>query len=471
MPANLKEAILLPLIKKLSLDPEVLNNFRPVSNLTFLSKVVEKVIAVRFKSHITNNRLDDPHQCAYKENHSTETALVRVHSDIIKALDNHECVLLVLLDLSAAFDTVDPKILLDTLSLRFGVKGVALSWFQSYLTDRSECVCINGSTSTKHQPTCGVPQGSVLGPLLFSCYTEPLGELIRSHGLDYKVYADDNQLYISFRPKVSDSESAAIQKMEACISDIRKWLADHLLKGNDTKTEILLISSRYRDTPVFNGLKVGNAVIKPSPHVKNLGVLFDPQFTWEKEISNKVRESYYHIRNLGRVRKCLTADATETLVHAFISSKLDYANSLLYGLPNALISKLQCVQNSAARVVACKRKSEHITPVLLDLHWLPVSKRVIFKLLLLTYKCLNGCGPSYLCELLIPQDASYSLRSKEQGQLVVPRTRQVTYGDRGFYKSAPYLWNTTPVEIRNSPSVCTFKTRLKSYLFRKHFDL
>ena len=105
--------LLLPLIKKLSLDPEVLNNFRPVSNLTFLSKVVEKVIAVRFKSHITNNRIDDSHQCAYKENHSTETALVRVHSDIIKALDNHECVLLVLLDLSAAFDTVDHKILLD----------------------------------------------------------------------------------------------------------------------------------------------------------------------------------------------------------------------------------------------------------------------------------------------------------------------------------------------------------------------
>ena len=469
MPHNLKEAIILPLIKKALLDPEIFKHFRPVSNLSFLSKLVEKVVAVRFKSHITVNKLDDPFQSAYKENHSTETALVRVHNDILRALDNHEAVLLVLLDLSAAFDTVDHRILLDTLSLRFGVKGVALQWFRSYLNGRSECVFINGSTSTKHTPTCGVPQGSILGPLLFSNYTEPLGVLIRKHGLDYMIYADDDQLYIVFNPNVLDSIHEAKSKIEACIIDVRAWLADHLLKGNDPKTDMLLISSRYRARPDFPGITVGDTFIQPSSHVRNLGVTFDESFTWEKEVNNKVRESYYHIKNLGKVRKYLTQVATETMVHAFISTKLDYANALLVGLPKCLINKLQYVQNSAARIVTCKRKYEHITPVFKKLHWLPVSKRIIFKVLLLTFKCKNGIGPKYLSDLLVSHESGHSLRSEASGLLRVPRTKQVTYGDRAFSKAAPTLWNTIPAQIRNSTSVNSFKNQLKTYLFRQHF--
>ena len=469
MPQNLKESLILPLLKKSLLDPEVFNHFRPVSNLAFLSKVIEKVVAIRYKTHIKINNLGDPFQSAYKDNHSTETALVRVHNDILRALDRHEAVILVLLDLSAAFDTVDHKILLNTLSLRFGIKGIALSWFQSYLNDRSERVLINGTTSTSHTPTCGVPQGSVLGPLLFSNYTEPLGELIREHGLDYQVYADDNQLYVFFHPRDSDSIELAKLKIENCIQDVHAWLVDHLLKGNDTKTDMLVISSRYRERPHFPGLTVGDAFVEPSPYVRNLGVIFDDAFTWEREVNTKVRESYYHIKNLGKIRKCLTTEATKTMVHAFVSTKLDYANSLLVALPKLLINKLQCVQNSAARIVAYKRKYDHITPILINLHWLPIHKRIIFKVLLLTYKCLNGVGPKYLSELLVLQESQYSLRSQNLGLLVVPHTHQVTYGDRAFSKAAPILWNSIPYDIRTSSSVDIFKHNLKTYLFRQHF--
>jgi hypothetical protein len=469
MPHNLKESLILPLLKKSLLDPEIFNHFRPVSNLAFLSKIIEKVVSIRYKTHININNLDDPFQSAYKDNHSTETGLVRVHNDILRALDRHEAVILVLLDLSAAFDTVDHKILLNTLSQRFGIKGVALSWFQSYVNDRSERVLINGTTSTSHTPTCGVPQGSVLGPLLFSNYTEPLGEVIRKHGLDYQVYADDNQLYIFFRPRDSDSIQLAKLKIETCIQDVRTWLVDHLLKGNDTKTDMLVISSRYRERPNFPGLTVGDAFIEPSPYVRNLGVIFDDKFTWEREVNTKVRESYFHIKNLGKIRKCLTSEATNTMVHAFVSTKLDYANSLLVALPKLLINKLQCVQNSAARVVAYKRKYDHITPILINLHWLPIHKRIMFKVLLLTYKCLNGVGPKYLQELLVLQESQYSLRSLNQGLLVVPRTHQVTYGDRAFSKAAPILWNSIPYDIRTSSSVDIFKHNLKTYLFRQHF--
>lgn len=470
MPSNLKESILLPLLKKIALDPEIFNHFRPVSNLAFLSKVVEKVVGVRLRTHITENKLDDPFQSAYKQYHSTETALVRVCNDILLALDNHLAVLLILLDLSAAFDTVDHRILLEILSLCFGIKGAAFNWFKSYLSDRSERVSIDGSYSSSHTPTCGVPQGSVLGPLLFTCYIESLGELLRKHNMDYHLFADDSQLYIFLYPKDVKSILDAKARTEACIADVRIWLHDHFLKGNDDKTDMLLISSRYCPKPDFPDIVVGDTSIQPSSFVKNLGVIFDEHFTWEREVNNKVRESYFHIRNLGQARKYLTTDATETMVNAFVSSKLDYANALLVGLPKSLLRKLQYVQNSAARVIAVKRKCDHITPVLKSLHWLPVEKRCIFKVLLLTYKCLNGKGPKYLADLLTPKESqSYSLRSNSKGLLDIPPTKQKTYGDRAFSKAAPTLWNALPVFIRKSPSVDIFKSRLKTHLFQQHY--
>ena len=189
-------------------------------------------------------------------------------------------------------------------------------------------------------------------------------------------------------------------KIENCVKEVRIWLRDHMLKCNDEKTDMILISSRYRERPEFEGLKVCESFIHPSPYIRNLGVIFDDSFTWEKGVATKVRESYFHIKNLGKIRKYVTPKASEKTVHAFVSSKLDYSNALLYGLLNCLINKLQCVQNSAARIVMLKRKRDHITPVLKELHWLPIKQRIKFKILLLMYKCLSGKGPEYLCELL-----------------------------------------------------------------------
>ena len=261
----------------------------------------------------------------------------------------------------------------------------------------------------------------------------------------------------------------ATSRIENCIRDVRAWLRDYLLIGNDEKTDMILISSRYRERPEFEGLNVGEAFICPSQHIRNLGVMFDQSFTWEKEVATKVKESYFHIKNLGKIRKFITPKACETMVHAFVSSKLDYSNALLYGLPACLINKLQCVQNSAARIVLQRRKSEHITPVLKELKWLPVKQRIKFKVLLLTYKCLNGVGPKYLCDLLKTAKSTRSLRSSGKGLLIVPRTKQITYGNRGFYHSAPSLWNSLPLEIRNSSSLNVFKSNLKTYLFKQYF--
>ena len=220
----MKNAVLSPLLKKPSLDFEIFSNFRPVSKLKFLSKVIEKVAAMHLTNYLCDNNLNESLQSACKKDHSCETALLRVKNDILKSIDDNQCVVILLLDLSATFDTVDHKILLHRLQTRFGIKGKALSWLQSYLTDRSQSVQIDGFTSSVRPLRFGVPQGSVLGPLLYLLYTAPLGNVIRWHDMDFHLYADDTQLYTTFSCDDKDDLTTTISRIESCLVDITNWM-------------------------------------------------------------------------------------------------------------------------------------------------------------------------------------------------------------------------------------------------------
>ncbi len=199
-------------------------------------------------------------------------------------------------------------------------------------------------------------------------------------------------------------------------------LADHRLKGNDPKTDILFISFRYRVRPEISCINVEEIFKEPSSHMTNIGVTFYMSFSYEKEVNNKDQESYYHINNLGNVCKYHIQVVTETMVHAFISTTINYANALLVGLPKCVINKLQYVKYSAVCIVTCKCKYEHITTVFKKLHWLPVCKQIIFKVLLLTFKCKNRIGPKYLSNFLFSYDSGHLLRLEASGLLRVPLT-------------------------------------------------
>ena len=190
----------------------------------------------------------------------------------------------------------------------------------------------------------------------------------------------------------------SISKMESLISDIRVWYSRNMLKLNDSKTEMLVIRSKFRQNFHFRDISIGESIISPSPTLRNLGVIMDPTYTMSSHVSHLVQVAFLKLRELSYFRRYLTDESTKTAVHAYITSRLDYCNSLLFGLPQELTMKMQSVMNAAARLVTKTRKFDHITPVLRDLHWLPVSYRCQFKILLIVFRCIHKLAPTYLCK-------------------------------------------------------------------------
>ena len=238
-----KEAVVTPLLKKPGLV-SLFKNLRPVTNLAYISKLTERAVFNQIYDHLVRSGLYPQLQSPYHRYHSTETALIEVANDILLNMSSQRVTLLVLLDLSAAFDTVDHAILLRLLTTDFGIGEKALERFSSYLSGRSQRVLFDGATSDSFDLRFGVPQGSCLGPLLFVVYASKLFEIAQDHLPNAHCLADDTQLYFTFDPNGPTGQAMALEAMERCINDLRKWMNRDKLKINDDKTEFLVIGSR-----------------------------------------------------------------------------------------------------------------------------------------------------------------------------------------------------------------------------------
>ena len=260
-------------------------------------------------------------------------------------------------------------------------------------------------------------------------------------------------------------------RLEACIAEIKSWMAKNYLKLNDDKTEFIVFGTQNALRSVSEWtVSVGDVEVLPSRTVRNIGAMMDSALTMQPHVHSVIKSCYVQMRNLSKIRKYLTEAAAKSLTHAFVSSRLDNMNSLLFDVPKELLKKLELIQHQAARIVKKESKYCHITPILQDLHWLPIQYRIQFKILLLVYKSIHGEGPAYLASMLEEYRPSRHLRSAGQSRLVEPRVHR-KYGERAFSVAGPRLWNELPPHIKRLKTVPSFKSALKTHFFSKAFNV
>ncbi len=378
--------------------------------------------------------------------------------------------LLLSLDLSAAFDTIDHSALISRLRSSFGLSGAVLSWIESYLNGRTQFVRIGNNLSSATPLSTGIPQGSVLGPLLFATYTSPIAAICSSHSALQQQFADDTQLFISLtKPNLS----LDISRIESCLLDLHYWFCLNGLALNPDKTDSILFgtSQRLQSFAELDSVSAAGVTVRLSDQVKILGVTLDNRLTMDKHVADVCRTCFYHIPAIRLIRRALTDDAARIVACALVGARLDYANSLLYGVSQSNINRLQRVQNSLARVVVGRGAvaPNSSRTLLHHLHWLPVKYRICYKLANFAFRAMNNIAPTYLRTLVRPYVPARSLRSSSANLMAVPPHRLVL-GSRSFRVAAPTIWNSLPAEVRGCTSITVFRRQLKTFYFVSAFS-
>ena len=408
-PTYFKSAQISPLLKKPGLDGEVVGNYRPISNLSTVSKILERLFLARLRDHLDHSPNINRKQSAFKIHHSTETALQAILDEVYGAIDKKQVTLLVALDISAAFDALDHGTILRRLEYTFGISGAMLDWIRSYITEREQFVKLGIQCSRRVHCESGVPQGSVLGPTIFALYISPVAAVIEDFGFKHHQYADDTQLFISLDRSNTQN---AIESTRDISDMVQRWFQENGLLLNPDKSEAILLGTGQRLASIeLRSVDIAGAQIELSANIKSLGVTIDSKLSFDQHVRNICKSSYSNIRALRYIRSSLTRDTAASIASAIVSTRLDYCNSLLYGTTSKNIVKLQRIQNSLARVVSGKRKFDYIAPTLKDLHWLPIRERITYKVGCLTFKAKCIGQPPYLADKLHMRVNSRSLRS------------------------------------------------------------
>ena len=434
-------------------------NNRPISLLPILSKVSERLAHKQFVEFLTMHDKLSSYQSGNRKMHSTETALINVTDNILKAIDEKSTSLLVLLNMSKAFDSLNHNLLLEKLR-KLGLKASVTSWFSSYLSSRYQRVRYEDSVSELLPLTNGVPQGSILGPVLFTIYINDLISVI-THSQS-ATYVDDSQLHFKF--SVSDS-SSAMAVVNHDFRNISKWCAKNSLLINPDKTKLVVVGSAQliKRLPHIS-LSLLGKTISPVSFVKDLGVYIDQHLTYDVHITKTASSCMSQLVQISRIKHLLDKKTLLLLINSFVFSKLFYCSSLWENTSKRNLHKLQLVQNFAARVVLGLRKFDHISQGRRSLRCWVVTEKVLFNDLVLAFKCVNGLAPDYLGKYFVKRSAVHTKNTRGCNNFVVPRCRLST-SHRAFYFRAPREWNGLADNIKNIKEIDSFKRTLFKNLF------
>ena len=456
---SLKGGVVIPLIKDLSslVDTDNYKNYRPVTNLVFIGKLIERVVQIRLEQHMVTNDLHTVKNYAYRKEHSTELLLLKVVNDLYESFDQGMPSVVILLDLSAAFDTVDHDKLLDILQKQIGIGGTAIKWFESFLKGRTQKVKIGDTFSETDELLYGVAQGSVLGPILFKIYIRSLYDYVEPAKFRIEGFADDHQMIKQFI--ITLQRKALGADIVNCMNHIAVWMNEYFLRLNATKTKFLIIAPpSIQKEIVIRGVFLANECIRFVESAKNLGIILDSVLSFSDQVNNVVKSCFAIIRKLSQIKGFLTEEHLQQLVSSDIFSTLDYCNALYFGMSSKLMRKLQHVQNCAARLVMKRRIPRgSLDSVIMNLHWLKVKYRNLYKILLIVHNCLLQKAPQEIMAMIQLGDSNRTLHLREKRSLT-------KYGDRAFSHIGPKLWNLLPLHVRQKTETDDFKKALKSFL-------
>ena len=453
-PDDWKYARVTPLYKQG--DRGDVNNYRPISVIPIVAKVFERIVYEQLYAYLEEHDILCQNQSEFRANHSAVTALLEATDSWAYNIDNGKINGVIFLDLKKAFDTVDHQILLSKLSY-YGIHGKSLKWFQSYLENRTQKCSVNGSLSNSCSLTCGVPQGTILGPLLLLLYINDLPNCLTN--CKSRMYADDTHLTYA---------SSNLENVQFCLNEdlanVFDWLQANKLTLNMTKTEFMLIGSRQRlDTLTTSPtIRMNSTQVSNVRATKSLGVMIDDKLDWHNHIEKLTKKIASGIGALKRIRHLIPASTLHLIYQALIKPHFDYCDIVWSNCGKTLRDKLQKLQNRAARVLTFSNYDADTTELLEFLGWKNLARQQEIHKATMMFRCLHGLAPEYLCSKFTWRDSAYNLRDSEN-KLNVPLPRTYYYRNSFSYNGAT-LWNSLPCDIRNIESLGVFKRKINDIL-------